>query len=59
VERASIDEAFLDVTSLVMDRMRLLQQKQPQGFSLITSSMLPATHVAGYSITMETEKEGY
>ena len=58
VERASIDEAFLDVTSLVMDRMKLLQQTRPEGFPLITSSMLPATHVAGYSATMETDSKG-
>ena len=58
VERASIDEAFLDVTSLVKDRFKLLQQTLPQDSSLITSSMLPATHVAGYSVTMETDNKG-
>ena len=58
VERASIDEAFLDVTSLVKDRFKLLQQTLPQDCPLITSSMLPATHVAGYSVTMETDSKG-
>ena len=58
VERASIDEAFLDVTSLVMDRLKVLQQTRPQDFPLITSSMLPATHVAGYTVTLETDNKG-
>ena len=58
VERASIDEAFLDVTSLVMDRLKLLQQTCPQDIPLITSSMLLATHVAGYSVNMEIGNKG-
>ena len=58
LERASIDEAFLDVTSLVMDRMKLLQQTRPEGFPLVTSSMLPATHVAGYSSSTKTDSKG-
>jgi len=46
VERASIDEAFLDVTSVVMERIR----QHPEANPLITSSMLPGTHIAGYSM---------
>ena len=58
VERASIDEAFLDVTSLVMDRLKLMQQTRPEDTPLIAPSMLTATHVAGYSATMETDSKG-
>ena len=43
IERASIDEAYLDITERVKDKI------QQMGFGRITSSMLPCTHVAGFS----------
>ena len=53
VERASIDEAFLDVTSVVMERIR----QHHEGNPLITSTMLPGTHIAGYSAESTTDGE--
>lgn len=41
IERASIDEAFLDITEKVLERIRTLE------FSVVQPSSLPATHVAG------------
>jgi len=42
IERASIDEAFLDITECVHKRIQQL------GFQRVKASMLPGTHVAGY-----------
>ncbi|XP_065894756.1 DNA polymerase eta-like isoform X3 [Dysidea avara] len=55
VERASIDEAFLDVTSVVMERIR----QHHEGNPLITSTMLPGTHIAGYSAESTTDGEPF
>ena len=46
VERASIDEVFLDVASVIMERIRQLPEVNPP----ITSSMIPGTHIAGYTV---------
>ena len=51
VERASIDEAFLDVTSVVMERIRQHPERNP----VITCAMLPGTHIAGYSAESTTD----
>lgn len=40
IERASIDESYIDVTSLVNKRMR-------NGFQRLTADNLPDTHVVG------------
>jgi len=53
VERASIDEAFLDVTSVVMERIR----QHPEVNPLITSSMIPGTHIAGYTAECVSDGE--
>ena len=42
IERASVDEAFLDITDCVHKRIQQL------GFQRVKASMLPGTHVAGF-----------
>eukprot|EP00731_Ephydatia_muelleri_P024747 Em0016g1018a len=44
IERASIDEAYIDITDAVSERIRLLDTTK------VLPSMLPATHVAGGSL---------
>ena len=44
IERASIDEAYLDITKCVHRRI------QQMGFKEVEASMLPHTHVAGFSL---------
>lgn len=50
IERASIDEAFLDITASVFEKMESL------GFKNLTPSDLPATHVAGHSTPTAVDK---
>ena len=51
IERASIDEAFLDITASVFEKMESL------GFKNLTPSDLPATHVAGHSTPTAVDKQ--
>ena len=41
IERASVDEAYLDITSIVFEKM------EEMGFESVLTSDLPSTHVAG------------
>ncbi len=50
VERASVDEAYLDITSLVQKRVREGRK--------VEASMLPATHVAGGSCESSESPSG-
>lgn len=43
IERASIDEAYLDITNCVHRRIQQME------FQRVEASMLPNTHVAGFS----------
>lgn len=52
LERASIDEAFLDITDLVQERMRGNRGRK------VEAHMLPATHVAGCGASREPSSEG-
>ena len=45
IERASIDEAYLDITKCVHRRI------EQMGFQQVEASMLPHTHVAGFSLS--------
>ena len=44
IEKASVDEAFLDITTTVRERIRDLE------FSKVSVSSLPKTHVAGFEV---------
>ncbi len=51
IERASIDEAFLDITAMVEKRIDGL------GFNEVNPNSLPSTHVAGFIASDNTETQ--
>ncbi len=52
VERASVDEAYLDITRMVQERM------EEKGKGSVTSKDVPNTHIVGIEEGEEEEEEG-
>ena len=50
VERASVDEAYIDLTDEVNKRLQHITQ--------VTADQLPNTHISGYDVEMQSSDKG-
>ena len=56
VERASVDEAYLDLTDDVSARMLMMQNSTNGTAVTVDDVMLPNTHVVGYENAADDDK---